>query len=104
MSNNDYDNRPFSSKAVLVKIEDKSILKKINAQKNILLRDHSPKKDTNITEIEEFASHILVKSNYEENDLYKILLEIDRITKISIILNKIKTEVDKHYDVLILKD
>lgn len=130
MSNNDYDNRPFSSKAVLVKVESKAVVKKIEDNNSLI--DHPISRVEKISEIidsdeekrerkkrEEKISKTEFKntnSSYnielvdkEENKiregvLYNSLIEINKITSLSLILSKIKTEVDKHFHVMILKN
>lgn len=114
LSNTDYDNRPFSSKVVLVKIESNELLKVIKKNSSILLKDHQENNENNeLSYIEEFSKLFSqenrdiekVETLKERNKkLYDVLEKINEVTKLSIILEKIKTVVDKHYDLLILKD
>jgi hypothetical protein len=113
MSNNDYDNRPFSTKAVLVKIKDRSIMKEIEKSGNYILRDHPKDHIKDIVDIIDSKQDIkninddeltVKEKSFKNDNLYNALLKINNITSLSLILRKIENEIDKHFNVMILKN
>jgi hypothetical protein len=127
ISNNDYNNRPFSTRSVLIKInnkEDTSIIK--DFKEYDLLRDHKKEDIKAISDIlhsEKIGEEVKIrqisskqtkyskllselKRSYAKEsgkNLLNVLRKVNRITRLTIILDKIKNEVDQDSNVLILK-